>query len=523
MTTKEGICQQLVNNSFLFLVMLSSFPIFACLWERTMSGGGTDHIKVYVSTDQAINVVSDRFISVAISSGEIKKHWNNGKLNVSSTQLQTLSSSLHPMYLRLGGTNADFLLYKDTILESHKPRKTFKNYTMTDTDWDDINQFCRKVGSQPIFDVNVLLRNGSDWDDSNFRKILSYNSKQGYQVYWELGNEPNHFGSGKVTNMTISGKQLALDYRNLRSLLDSFDYYRHNFIMGPSVTRPRIKTASYITQTSLKYLTDFYKHGGGDAINVSTWHQYYVDGRIATEDNFTDPDILDYLKTQIKGIKEIVYKYKPGSRIWLGETSSAYGGGADGLSNAYIAGFMWLDKLGVAALNGIDVVIRQTLYGGNYALLDKNLKPLPDWWLSLLYKRLVGQRVLKVTTSARGSDLSLRLIRSYAHCTLARSEYVDGDVTVYILNLDKYSSKSVSINQFSELKRIDQYLLTPHGESGMRSQHVNLNGVKLEMVDERTLPNLPPKKLDRKQDILLPPLSFGFYVMKGANASACLK
>jgi hypothetical protein len=37
----------------------------------------------------------------------------------------------------------------------------------------------------------------------------------------------------------------------------------------------------------------------------------------------------------------------------------------------------WLDKLGVSAERGIGVVMRQTLIGGNYALLDGHLNPNP--------------------------------------------------------------------------------------------------------------------------------------------------
>lgn len=56
--------------------------------------------------------------------------------------------------------------------------------------------------------------------------------------------------------------------------------------------------------------------------------------------------------------------------LWNGETSSAYGGGASNLSDRYVAGFLWIDKLGISAKMGIEVIIRQALVGGGYCLID---------------------------------------------------------------------------------------------------------------------------------------------------------
>lgn len=37
----------------------------------------------------------------------------------------------------------------------------------------------------------------------------------------------------------------------------------------------------------------------------------------------------------------------------------------------------WLDKLGMAAQNGVELVVRQTFYSSNYALVDYDMTPNP--------------------------------------------------------------------------------------------------------------------------------------------------
>jgi heparanase 1 len=58
-----------------------------------------------------------------------------------------------------------------------------------------------------------------------------------------------------------------------------------------------------------------------------------------TVEKFMDPKLLDNLPTQIN-IATNTAGHPPYGKFWLGETSSAYGGGAAGLSDRYLAGFM---------------------------------------------------------------------------------------------------------------------------------------------------------------------------------------
>eukprot|EP00064_Thunnus_orientalis_P022372 superscaffoldBa00007469_g22566 len=146
-------------------------------------------------------------------------------------------------------------------------------------------------------------------------------------------------------------------------------FYHNAQLYGPDIGQPR---------THRTDLLESFLQSGANAINAFTWHHYYVNGRDTSLKDFLDPKLLDVLKTKTDEVLERVKQVSPGKPVWLGETSSAYGGGAERLSNTFVAGFMWLDKLGLAARLGIDVVMRQSLIGnGRYNLVDNQLEPLP--------------------------------------------------------------------------------------------------------------------------------------------------
>uniref|UniRef100_A0A914V5K7 Heparanase n=1 Tax=Plectus sambesii TaxID=2011161 RepID=A0A914V5K7_9BILA len=216
----------------------------------------------------------------------------------------------------------------------------------------------------------------------------------------------------------VNGSQLAADYAALRALLRRYPLFASSRLIGPSITQPDKKS-------KIKFLNQFLKASGYKSVDAITWHQYYVNGRTASLDQFLNSTILDALAVEMRTAQQRTrhYTHQKHFPIWMGETASAFGGGAPGLSDTYVAGFMWLDKLGMGAVNGIDLIVRQSFYNGHYALINEQSLPNPDYWLTLLYKRLVGPGVLAVSATPRNSN-----VRIYAHCDNRR-------ITVFAMNL----------------------------------------------------------------------------------------
>ncbi|PFX26400.1 heparanase-like isoform X2 [Stylophora pistillata] len=455
--------------------------------------------NVSVNLDRSVFTVNKKFLSVAIDSGIMMHHWPY--VNFTSEKLYTLAKGLSPAFLRIGGTAEDFLIY-DNSKDMYK-LKNMSNFTITHEDLDKIHLLSSKATWDVLFGLNVLLR-GKDgsWNASNPKEIMQYVADHGYHFGWELGNEPDllwKFGR------SISSEELAEDFCILRAILEGSPQFG-NFLVGPDM-------ATITSEKTESFLKSFFTHAE-DTIDAVTWHQYYVDGRTCSEKDFYDPEVLDRFLHELSVANSILDGVEAGFSRWLGETSSAYGGGASGLSDRYVAGFMWLDKLGLAARLKHEVVVRQTFFGGNYALLDKNLDPNPDFWLSLLHKRLVGVKVLDVS----GQTEEKRKVRVYAHCS--SSQYPMGSVTLFALNVHLDEPVVLKLNGELKGKDVDVYLLTP--ENGdLLTKTVRLNGKVLNLVDDRTLPDLVPKSVPGDEPLDLPPLTFGFYVIPEASASAC--
>ncbi|KAK2872596.1 hypothetical protein Q8A67_022493 [Cirrhinus molitorella] len=506
-------------------------------------------VRVDLNLSHVARRVDERFLSVAIDASLIAEEKFMNLLN--SPKLRTLAKALIPAFLRFGGTKQDFMkfnprgryfqardnssgavlgklcerlelppllenrlkqewvLHSKTLLQEElegKCKKTqFSEYAV-----DLLYAFANCSGLDLIFGLNALLRTSENtWDSANAELLLKYCESKEYIMSWELGNEPNSYE--KKAGIRVDGYQLGQDFVHLHQILQESTLYHSTGLYGPDVSQPRDHRKDLLTG---------FLETGAKAITACTWHHYYVNGRDTSLEDFLDPEVLDTLATKINEVLEIVESVSPGKKVWLGETSSAYGGGAVGLSDTFVAGFMWLDKLGLAAKLGLDVVIRQVLIGsGTYHLVDDNLDPLPDYWLSLLYKRLVGPEVLKAQVPMNSGPK--KPIRVYLHCTNKKSTYYrPGAVTLFALNLNK-NEVTISLPAHIDKSTIEAFVLQSAEEGSLYSRSVKLNGQVLKMVDDRTLPPLKGHELPPGEHIKLPGFSFAFYVLIEAQAPVC--
>ncbi|KAI7805733.1 putative inactive heparanase-2 [Triplophysa rosa] len=519
---RQFLC--LVFGSSLWLALiLQSLISSSAAYKRPVSGGKRQSflertlILLDVNTRSPVKVLNDNFLSLQLDPSIIKDGWLDF---LSSKRLVTLARGLSPAYLRFGGKRTDFLQFHNlknlAKFRGPGPDYYLKNYEDARS-LDKLYNFADCAGLHLIFGLNALHRNpDNSWNSSSALNLLKYSAGKKFNISWELGNEPNSYRT--LAARSVNSSRLAQDYTLLKTLLQSVRYYSRANLYGPNIGRPR--------KNAILLLDGFMKHGGS-VVDAVTWQHYYIDRRVTKVEDFMKTRLLDTLSEQITKVMKIVQTHGPEKRVWLGGVGPAWAGGTNNLSDTFAAGFLWLNTLGIAAAHGIDVVLRHSLfdYGYNH-LVDQHFNPLPDYWLSFLYKRLVGPRVLGVHVAGlqrkpRPGRVIRDKLRIYAHCTSFNNhDYVRGSVTIYIINLHR-SRKKIKLAGTLRNKTVHQYLLQPFGTEGLHSTSVQLNGEQLLMVDNETFPEMKPRTLRAGRTIAMPPVSIGFFVIKNINAYAC--
>jgi heparanase 1 len=337
---------------------------------------------------------------------------------------------------------------------------------------------------------------------------MAHASASGQRVAaWEFGNEPNAYAILFGPSNIVTPAQYAADLRTARALIDEAS--PGSMLVGPA--------SAYwpILGEPLKFMPLFMPAGGA-LLDAITWHYYPQQSRRcpaltpATPDRLTDLAALAEVDTWAASVESSRDAYAPAADVWLGETGNAQCGGEPGVSDRSGATPWWLDQLGRIARRGEPITVRQTLSGADYGLLDDStLTPRPDYWASVLFKRLMGVRALAAQTSGT--------VQAYAHCSAA-SVAPPGAVTALLVNRSGTSLATASIDALDISGGLQWMLDADRPDSAT----LRLNGQPLLLNSDGSLPPLPGAPADLARAALaIPPRGAAFVVLPAAHARAC--
>jgi heparanase 1 len=264
-----------------------------------------------------------------------------------------------------------------------------------------------------------------------------------------------------------------------------------------------------------------HSRAANDALDIVSWHYYptqsdryrILDLRPANEKTVISTKTLDEFRKFSSELKAYKDRYFPSAQLWLGETGQAQFGGQRGLSDRFISGLWWLDELGIAAQTGQQVVVRQTLVGSDYGMLAQDtLDPNPDYWNSVIWKKLMGRQVLEVEVPEHPDTL-----RVYAHCTSpSAAEYQPGAITILALNVDPVRTQTFSLG----LTNTTGASVYGFSSPDPLSTRIDLNGAELALGRNDSVPELQGQLISSVAQSLTP-RTYAFYVLPNANAPAC--
>ncbi|MGE0869000.1 MAG: hypothetical protein AB7P03_10565 [Kofleriaceae bacterium] len=483
--------------------------------------GGSEGRSVGITVDVTAPVarVDERFVGIAVDTAQVVggEFWDPFNTDpampnvpvppydFSRPRLRELARALAPAMLRIGGTDADLTYYdlSDTPIETPVAPD---RWVLTRAKWDGVLTFAELIQAPILFTLNAGAAHRNEagqWIPDNARTLIDYSVANGDRVaVWELGNEVNLYPA--IHRLSLDPVDYAADTSTAKALLDE---------RAPGALLAAPSSAYWPVSGEIRPFYPAFMNAGSATIDLVTWHYYPQQSgrcpfasRAAEPGLLLDPANLDEIHTWAAEVEAARDQRSPQMPVWLGETGHAQCGGEPGLSDAFEASLWWVDELGLIARRGQPMVIRQTLSGGSYGLIDEaSLEPNPDYWATLLWRRVMGPHVLAATTSDP-------TVRAYAHCTPGMS----GAVTVVAINLDATQPAQISLNAGASSAAEVYVVSAPSRDARI----VTINGEQA-VVGVDNVPVIPAATSGSAGSISVPPASFAFAVMTGAAAAAC--
>jgi hypothetical protein len=428
--------------------------------------------------------------------------------DLGNRRLRNLTAALGPLYIRYGGTTTNSVYFQDNDEPRlAEPPEGFQ-WILTRDSWKKALEFAQAMDAKVVtgFTVSEGVRDESGaWTPKHARPWMAYTQSIGGEIYAaELFNEPNAREPGR-TEEGESAEDFVRDFNAFSAFMS--EAAPEVKLGGPGVATLGIPVPipSLETVTPEQYM----ETAPQPEVDLVTYHFYgavaercvppespagITAAQALTEEWLARPD------GQFQRHRKLRDEYAPGAPIWLTETGTASCGGTR-WQPTFLETFRFLDTHARLAREGLDAIFTHALISGSNGVIDeKTFAPNADYWAALLWRKLMGTRVLDAGPNQPGLHL-------YAHCQRGKS----GGVTVLAINLQDITQ---TINVAGPA---DLYTLTA---PELQSRSVQLNGELLQLAAEDTLPALEPKRLTGNS-IMLPPTSISFVAVPERGNKAC--
>ncbi|XP_028028228.1 hyaluronoglucuronidase [Bombyx mandarina] len=438
---------QVLLYNFLSLVFLST----------------ADMYSVKIDTEQHVNVVDPRFLSFTVD----PKYLFSTSEKYKRKECLCMAASLAPAYLRIAGPSTSQMVFHNAtiaIADDEEPSDLAVRYRQ----WRKFVQWAKSTGFDLIFALNNEERTATGlWDPNTALNILTVAEKANIgEIFWQLGYE--------CTNQSI--EEYLNDLETLRVIVETFP---------PGRTEMWKVVAGDISDC----LHGDSKSDFRDYIVLSSdmMDAIMLNGNSSSQELERMSD-LDRLKL----LKFLSHSTTP---LWLTETTQQR-------YNELERAVDWLSSLGYSARNGFSVHYRELLEEEMY-------EPSLSFYMALLFKNLVGERVLNLEMEAGQAIM-------FAHCTSLRHQAIPGAVTLYGANMDDEPARfSIKLSKKEEGGDIMQFIIS-HDHNG----NIAVNG-RVMFFEGDIKPIVKRVRPYKSLLINLPAKSFGFWVLANTNVEAC--
>lgn len=428
--------------------------------------------------------------------------------DLNNRRLRNLTAALAPLYIRYGGTTSNSVYFQDDDRPQLEKAPEGYSVVLTRASWKGAIDFAKSVDAKILtgFTASKGVRDASGvWTPRMAAPWLAFTKRAGGQIYAaELFNEPNA-PDGNAAPKGVPPEELARDFNVFRTFVKKAAPKLK--VAAPGVARLGVEIPSLDHYTPEQYMAARPQ----PQVDILSYHFY---GALAercappgspvgispemalTEEWLARPDAVFQ---QHKALRDRV---APRAPIWLTET----GGGACGgmrWQPSFLDTFRYLDTHARLAKRGLDAIFTHALISGSNGIIDeKTFVPNASYWAAVLWRRMMGTKVLDAGENRAGLHL-------YAHCLRGSR----GGVTLLAINL-RGASTAIEVGGPAQI-----YSLTA---ADLQSRTVLLNGNALALQSDDRLPAMAPTRASASR-IELAPTSSTFIALPNAHNPTCAK